>query len=557
MAKKTQTIRIESILGGVSDYLWGGGDDQFMYGYGIDPYEPVNDTATNLAEESSALNISATSTRRLLGIGSLADAVCWMVSEPISSSNNLFVYDVDGSVYTIENTGTNTQLTGIGDLTDGGSSDGDGCAYYDNYMYFSRSTTVARYGPLNGTPTFTDDFWVATLGKTALADNGTLYGNMGPAGSYMGLYAAHHFLHAHSDGRLYIIDLVDGAGTIHYIKTSQTTTPGDTDAGSTYNALNLPFGYVPVGMASFGEYLAIAVNVYGGTTSPSQEIPGQNARVVFWDGVSDSPNFVVFNGITDTEITAIVNVAGELYVFTHNSVDTSVRILKYLGGDFFQQVKFVNSRAPLPGGVVADLNRLLFAGGTKVFTTHPSYSEMPGVYSLEPSGDGFSLQMIAGSTNSNTSTNVCTALARGKHTPLSSRNSVFFATRSGAGNYIEENRSVVDPHNVRSEWMSKYYRINKRFKVTKIAFGIPNLDSDTITPYIYTDFIKNEYTGATYALPPLSVFDGRSRVVLRPNGVEGFHGFCLRFVFDTTSGNAGESVALPIDIELEIYDDTN
>ena len=50
----------------------------------------------------------------------------------------------------------------------------------------------------------------------------------------------------------------------NYVKTSKTTDEGDTDNGSTYNALDLPFGYMPMDIASWLLKEIDVELVYGG-----------------------------------------------------------------------------------------------------------------------------------------------------------------------------------------------------------------------------------------------------------------------------------------------------
>ncbi len=172
MPAQKVTIRIESILGGQSPMTHFAQSDQFRASLGIDPGLPaVNNTAVLFKESgiiSSGLIRPAAYSSIAENTGTtIAGTPMWLVQNP--KDQYTYVYDAAGSIYTI-GSGYYNEIAGLGDLNDGGSARGNGSDYYDNYMFFARDTTIARYGPLNGTPTFIDDFWVGVLGLTALSN---------------------------------------------------------------------------------------------------------------------------------------------------------------------------------------------------------------------------------------------------------------------------------------------------------------------------------------------------------------------------------------------------
>ena len=157
MATKRIQFVIDSILGGIAPFEYASNDDQFLDAYSISP-----DVfgSNSLQAPTGAIQPIAIDKQ-----GSTANTPLWMTSNPKNEVR--YVYDSVGSVYSQS---TSDNVTGLGDLNDAGDASGNGMAYYDNYIYFARDTTVARYGPLDGTPAFTDDYWVGTLGLTALTD---------------------------------------------------------------------------------------------------------------------------------------------------------------------------------------------------------------------------------------------------------------------------------------------------------------------------------------------------------------------------------------------------
>src|SRR3990167_123459 len=214
------TIKIESILGGESLFRNFAKADQYQSSLAIDPDMPDSDSGTASDRPSGFLRPVGN-----FGYGgaALTGAPMWMTPTPKNSLT--YVYLDNGSTYTA----SSGSLTGLGDLNDGGTSAGNGSAYYDNYVYFARDTTIARYGPLDGTAAFIDDYWVTTLSKTALTANNY---------PFLGINEhrlPNHIMHRHrADGRLYFADVVDNRGTLHYISTNKTTVEGDNDNGSTY-----------------------------------------------------------------------------------------------------------------------------------------------------------------------------------------------------------------------------------------------------------------------------------------------------------------------------------
>jgi len=155
----------------------------------------------------------------------------------------------------------------------------NGAEYYDNYIHFAGTVLQGRYGPLDGTPTLTQDYWNGTLGLTALRNED--YPDIN------GVTIPNHFMWRHTDNALYICNvLATNKGSLNKIKTTKTTVEGDTDdteKPSTADALDLLYGWYPVTMCSFGTYLLIAF--IEGTKTTIKQKP---ARLILWDTVSDS-----------------------------------------------------------------------------------------------------------------------------------------------------------------------------------------------------------------------------------------------------------------------------
>ena len=540
MAKEVRQIKIESILGGHAPTTHFARPDQFRASLGIDPAQPINDSlsdvngrvASGLLRPVAAGALSTVST-------TLADAPLWIRSNPKTAT--YYVYDIDGSVYSIEN--TVNSITPVGDLNDGGTARGNGCEYYDNYMYFARSTTVARYGPLNGTAAFTDDYWAATLSKTALVDT-----------SYPVVVTnkplPNHVLHRHSDGRLYIADVVGNQGTIHYIQTTKTTVEGDTDNGSTYNALDLGYGLWPTAMETYGNNLVIALSERA--TNPGTY---KSAKIAFWDTTSSSPNQIVWVEFPDNLITALKNINGVLYVGSGNPSGVGFRISRYVGGYTFEEVAYVETGTPpYQGAVDGDSTRLLFGSSTEVPVDAPAvYS-----YNLQKSGVGngiFNVFRATGDSNATVTALIIDKFRGGDGNTARTPIVGWHTTTSGGSSGID----TADPtgytdgsyNHVNQMWWSQLYRIGQPFKITKIRIPLaqPLATGMSIIPKIYIDSGAGSDTLTT--IDSTNYGTSRQTVVIRPENLTGDNDFWLQLMW---AGSVLCTVALPITIEYELLD---
>lgn len=535
MANKTYQIKIESILGGISPMAFFANPTQYRSAIAINPALPIDDfqsvdkPATGLLRPSGSV---------AYGGASLNGTPLWIKGNP--KDNILYVYDNVGSTYSV----SSSTISGLGDLNDGGTAGGNGMAYYDNYMYFARDTTVARYGPLNGTPAFTDDYWVGTLGLTQLSD--TQYPvTYSPAG----IEYPNHLLHRHSDGRLYILDVVDNQGTIHYIQTSKTTVEGDTNNGSTYNKVQVGYGLWPTAVESYGSSLVFAF--YEGTiASGSSGDRKGNAKVAFWDTVSDKINQLSWVEYPDDFISSIKNVNGILYFTSGNNRNKGFRVTAYVGGNTFKEVAFFEQgQVPFNGAVDGNAERLVF--GTA--TTFPTQAGVVYSYGLKKAGLGSGLHCIAIAPDAADSLVTAVSLTGGN---LLYDNFTIgwddnnFPADSGIGLAGGSTYSSSYP----SVWESQFYRIGRPFKITKIRIPLaqPLAANMVVTPRIYRD---GDNFASSFGLTEISTTNyslSTKNIVQRPKNLTGDYGFYLNL---TWTGSALCVIGLPITIEYELIDD--
>ncbi len=205
--------------------------DQFKASLGIDPALPaVNNTdarvaaigvlASGLIRPAAYAEIAASSSTTMAG------SPMWLIQNP--KNQYTYVYDSVGSVYQI-GAGYIGEMTQLGDLSDGGNAKGNGGEYYDNYAYFARNTTIARYGPLDGTPTMIKDYWGGTLGLTPLSDTTYPLVEVGAIGKYaidlVGASFQHAYILGANQTNLGIIGDLTIEGWVNFRSLPNTVTP--------------------------------------------------------------------------------------------------------------------------------------------------------------------------------------------------------------------------------------------------------------------------------------------------------------------------------------------
>lgn len=547
-ATRSFRITIESILGGHSLLSHFADADQFRSSIGIDPASPLNDDPDLNAFKTNASGyLRPSSFKHVSGAGiELNNAPLWIKAQPKTSS--FYVLDSAGSAYVTTYTASPVTALSDGGSLSGGS--GNGMEYYDNYIYMAKNTTIARYGPLDGTPVFDGDYWAGTLGKTALTNPSFPQFVSG----ITGLNHANHVMHRHSDGKLYIADVQGGQGVLHMISTTKTTVEGDTDAGSTYQKLVFGYGLYPTAIESYGSNLVITL--WEGNTTQSN----MHAKVAFWDTNSQNFNQITWNEYPDRFISSVKNVNGTLY-FTSSGVPTSLargfRVMQYVGGNSFAEVRMIeNGFMPMGGAVDGDSRRLLF--GTLTYDV----SAAPGcIYSINlrkagiaKSGALFNIARLPGTTTSL----LITASGLSQVTGIMAGWTTGSAGSGGTNNSISHTNGLVTDVSATTNqvWWSQTYRLGQPFKITKVRFPMASTvgGQQIVTPKIYTD----ENAGITYTLKAISNtnFPGKRAAVFRSdqNGgpITGDHNFWLELLW---SGADLATVALPIIIEGEYTED--
>lgn len=533
----TRTIRIESVIGGHTQFANFSADDEFKGSYSIDPDFPSTDGQGDIDGLLPSGYLRPISYDKFSG-EIVTDTPLWIVTQP--KDNTRYVYGANGSSYSYDGNYSVSELANIA------GSGGNGAEYYDNYIYFARNTSVARYGPLNGAPAMTTDYWDTTLGKTALTD--TTYPKVGYSEA---IELPNHVMKRGKDGALYFADVVGNQGVLHKIKTTKTTVEGDTDDGSTYNIVDFPYGMHPTAIEVFGDQMAVAL--YEGSTSFGVAATRQKrAKVAFWNTSNTSTYDLIFSEeFPDPLISALINANGVLYAISGNPGFSGVRISRYLGGHSFEQIAYLEAaRLPSSGAIDAVGNRIVFGGSETILGAKGA------VWAVGFMRSGIS-NAVFNIMGSNGNYDV-TAL---KYANLG----------GGANRYIQPNldagfgyfltgystngldRQYRGGSYSTAVWRSKEFKIGQPFKVKKIIIpmaGKAVVANVTITPRIYFD---EGTSSKTLTVINNTNYPSKRNVTIRPDGLTtGKHSFALHFEW---SGTVLQTIGLPITIEIELLDE--
>ncbi len=539
------TVKIETILGGHAVTSHFAQKTQMRSSLGIDPAQPVDDLDTAFSTVASGL-IRPSASEKFSG-ATITSAPLWINPNP--KDGNIYVYDANSSAYAI-----NAALTTVTALSDAGSLSGlgNGAEYYDNYQYFFTPTDVVRYGPLNGVPVFVFNYWTAVLGKTALTN--TTY----PTTFKNNLRLPNHVAKRSQNGYLYFADVVGNQAVISYIKTRKTSVEGDTDDGSTYDAVTMGYGLWPTAIEELGTDLCVAL--YEGSV---QNVQQARAKLAFWDKTSTNINKIVFREFPDQIITALKNANGVLYVFSGNVNAKGFRVSMHIGGYSFKEVYYSETgEPPLPGAVDAILNRILFG-------THTTVPESDGCVlasGLQKASLSNGIFNIMRATGGTASTSV-TCMAVVDNNEMGFMSPIIGWTQAGEGStgvshgFDKQGTSYSAAPQV---FWSQMFRVGRKFKITKIRFplGMPVGANMICTPKIYVDEGVTNYSGGVTqgmavinntnypvdATHPL----GYRNIVMRPQNATGEHNFWLELRF---TGSALLTMGLPIEISFDLIDD--
>lgn len=529
-------IRFDNIFGGHTQYQYGARPGQYLKGVGIDPDLPISDAVGDRLT-SGAIRPSAYAKFSGSEVSSNPIAI---ITTPKTS--NIYVITAGGKL--ISYTSAFGSETLIGTVT---GSNAEGAFYYNNYIYITGTgaskNDISRYGPLDNSPAITNAWW-SGLSLTALTNN--TYPSLRGGGTI-----PQHWGHVHTDNFAYFCDFKDGQGFISAIKTSKTTNEGDTNNGSQYNVLDLPFGYYPVDIESYGTDLAIAAfQTTDGTITQGK------AAIFLWDTVSDS--FYEQVPLLDPLVTALLNNNGRLTVFsgsisTGADVSNGYRISVVTGPQSVQEVMYSNEGcSPIQGAVAAIGNKLMWGTFQQVRTTtaaSPTYYASVMALGSKDASIPSGLHGIVKATATGTAADgLVTAIANVQNSSFSYpklavgwRDATSFGVDSQSTTY---GTSILQLPKV---------VIGKKFKINQIRMNLPVAVAAnmTITPAIIKDdFSSSDTTGLT-VINSTNYASSERHILYYPE-IHCDHDFLLQL---TISGTVLSPILLPIDVLIETLED--
>lgn len=540
----TKKLTIDGIEGGLSFTSYGPSQKNAYDGaFGIDPdFRSAISTKTGGAITPAAY---AKFSGNNLATNSY---VSWITTTPKDSTSYVYAYASGGEflryTYAAPSFGTETALT---EPTSGA---GNGMAYYNNYIYLATPTDIARYGPLNNSPSLTQTVWTgATLGSQ-VALNNTTFPTFNNAGAVVSM--PNHAMHVHTDGFLYVCDVIstafgttalEGKGVLHRISTSKTTDEGDTNNGSAYNVLELPFGWYPVAIESWGTDLAIIA--MPGTNLTAMTLSRGNAALFLWDTFASIP----YKQITlpDPIASAIKNVNGKLVIWSGNTAQ-GVRISTFNGGEGVSQLALLaDSFTPAQGNVDSYGDKAFFGG----FVSYPApvLSQQACVYSIDSKISELPHYAIhvPAVTNNGSSQPIATASKLVLMDNMVRPTPVFAygdSATSGIVNYKTGNTQFA--------YFRKKWEIGRPFSVRSIRISLDQVVSSgvEITPTILVD---NNTTSTVFTGANNTTQSGNTVITWkRPEvAVTGQNNLTLQLAF---TGTVAASVIFPVEVEIDVFD---
>lgn len=518
-------VSITGITGGraSSPYLYSNG--QFLNSVGIDPDFALTD-GTNDYLASGILRPTSYSA---FGGANIVATPKWIVTNP--KNNKIYTLLDDGKFVSYDSDYTNETL-----IATASTCTANGLAYYNNYIYVFRNTDVDRYGPLDGTPSYTTGVWTgATLGSQTALQN-TTYPTMRNS-----VTMPNHVAFVHSDGALYFADFVNGQGVLHKIKTTKTTDEGDTDNGSSYNVLDLPFGQFPTAISSIGTSVAI-----GAMQTTDSSINQGRANLYLWDALSDS--FYADVPLPDPVVSALMNSNGYLYIFSGNLGDNGHRISYYAGSQTVKTLVFSSDgHPPMAGAVEAIGDKILWGTINRVQTTSsPNYYAV--VMSLNskdprlPSG----IQCPVKASCTATSANGIVSAVKAVSQTSFARPEVILGWRSGSSYDLDKISTTYGT----SVFQTPIVNVGRQFIIKRIRINLAESVSAnmTITPTVFLDDLTESTTTGMRVINSTN-YPNSERFVEWKCDINGDRNFFLQLEW---SGTALLPVLLPIDIEVEV-----
>ena len=558
------TFRVDSIKGGISSEYFSEGSG-YLASIGIDPELSFDIPAANSSAVKSSGAIMPSSYTRFDGgtHSTYTGAPYWMSAQ--NKTDNTYILANDGKLYSLNNTFTyrNSDENSVSFPISISSCGGNGMAYYNNFLYIFQNADVAVYGPLDNASSNLAETETIWSGANKAGSAGRYPGfNMASANALtnyaypalQGGVMPNHPAHVHQ-GDLYFGDSLNSAnsawkanqGIINRITTKTTTCEGDTDDGSAYNVLSLPYGYFPTAIESYGSDLIIAA-ICAPIVGNSAAINYGKAALFLWDTYSNGWYQAIY--LSDPIISALKNVNGSVYVFSGNT-QSGCRVSVYSGGQSVSQVAYLDEGMPPLAGDIDSFGDKVYFGG---FTTYPARSA--SVFSLGSkfADQRFALHNVIRTASAGTSPAV-TMVKNIQQANFSYPRFIVGwrdGSVSGATDQFSNGSGTFN-----SVFRTEVFKTEGRFVINKIFIPLTKaVDSGTsITVKVYVD---TETTSFTLDTINDTNFSGLKNILYKnpkmdnTNPVTGYNNFFLEFTF---TGSTVNGILFPIKIDTEIFDD--
>ena len=518
-------VSITGVTGGLSSspYLFSKG--QFLNSVGIDPDSALTDN-TNDFLASGVLRPTAFADFTSTVVTATPK---WITTNP--KDTKIYALLDNGRFVSYDKDFTNETL-----IATASTCTGNGMAYYNNYIYVFRNTDVDRYGPLNNSPAYATGVWTgATLGSQTALTN-TTYPTMRDS-----VVLPNHVAFVHSDNALYFCDFVNGQGILHKIKTSKVTDEGDTDDGSSYNVLDLPFGLMPTAITNVGTSLVVAAI----QTSDTDLVQG-SSRLFIWNAIASS--FSTEIPITDPIISAVHNANGFVYVFSGGLGDNGYRIGYIAGASTVKGIyTSTDGHSPLPGAVDASGDKFYWGTIKKVMTTtSPEYYGVVMSANSKNPNLPLGIQTPAKASLTATSSNGCIASVKIVQQASLSIQKPIFGWKSA---------SVYGADKITTTYSTAIFhaptiQVGRRFKIKRIRvnFGAAVAANMTLTAKIFLDNFTSSSLGSSRTINSANYANEELFVEWKDVDITGNNNFVLELRW---SGTALLPVLMPIVIDVD------
>lgn len=523
-------LQIKSVMEGQSPTNYFGGAGTFNTSIGVDPDLPVgSDIKTSgILVPSRYEKFSGT---ELTGFPN------WIITN--NKTNNSFVYTSAGLLHSFNSSivmrTTDEASTAFPITITGGA--GNGAVFYNNFVYLAEAADISQYGGMDQGASIvkTENVWTGgKFGLSALTN--TTYPTL------QGVPIPNHAGHVHTDNSCYWGDVVAGQGVIHRMNTKKGTIQGDTNGTtipSAFNVLDLPFGYYPTDIESYGTDLVIlAIQTTDSTINQGK------AAIFFWDP-TNTDSFYRQVALPDPLGTALLNVNGILYCWSGNAAN-GVRLSQYIGGETIKEISYQEEGVPPLAGAVDALGSRLVWG---TMTTYPEASASVVAYGskndLLPKG----LHNVARSTSAGATQNVNSLKYVQQASNVTPRLIVGWGDASAKG---LDKLSTTATFN--SVWRSEVFNINQEFVLKKLIIPLAGAvdATTTVTVKIYMDDGSSSTTLTTI---DNTSYPGKRKILYKAVELASALGENNFFIEIKWTGTTQMPVLLPIPVWVDVSDD--